>query len=205
MQTVMQWLKHLSWHMFCCYNGVPETGKRKRSLLTNGSGSPSTQPSIWGSPHDGKTSGHFGETEERIELEELTYTPRKASTYLSSWPKLFLSNTSSVRTKQREAQPCPCEKMNCSWDWPVLPHFPNRVLQGRAACLGHSRFQLKPLSQGVYGLTYVSLGGSSSCRMTGSSEPCPSLSFLNIKQVLCKVYDCLQSITFVIILKMSKF
>jgi hypothetical protein len=27
MQTVMQWLKCLSWCLFCCYNGVPETGK----------------------------------------------------------------------------------------------------------------------------------------------------------------------------------
>lgn len=46
MQTVMQWLKRLSWCLFCCYNGVPETGKGKRFLLTNGSGSPGTQPGI---------------------------------------------------------------------------------------------------------------------------------------------------------------
>lgn len=46
MQTVVQWLKHLSPLMLCCYNGVSETGKGKRFLLTNGSASLSAQPNI---------------------------------------------------------------------------------------------------------------------------------------------------------------
>lgn len=35
--------------------------------------------------------------------------------------------------------------------------------------------------------------------MAGSSEPCPNLSFLNVKQVLREAYDCLQNVTSVII------
>lgn len=136
MQTVMQWLKGPSWCRFCCYSG-------KRFLLTNGSGSPSTQPSImrvmpswwrllvkslwW----EGKWTLSGGRREEWTRVTNL-HPPEKHPLTYPHYPGSFcpalvqLEQTSvSQASRWTEAEIALC----------FCLHFPNHAIQGRAAYL----------------------------------------------------------------------